>query len=73
MGARDVMHFTVPTIKQRGQLAQLTAQVQQHRPPNGESTGYLRCTCGSRLRYTVASTGVSRAQCVAGCGVRWQQ
>lgn len=60
-----------PTIAWRGKLARLDAQVQQHRPQQGEYTGRLRCICGAALNFTIQANGSSRARCAAACGVRW--
>lgn len=63
----------MPTIKQRGQLARLRADVQSQKPPHGELAGKLRCACGATLHFNIQSTGLSRGHCAAGCGVRWTQ
>lgn len=58
-------------IAWRGKLANLVAQVQQHRPQHGEKAGTMRCVCGATLHFNIQSTGISRGFCSAACGVRW--
>lgn len=68
-----MLRFEPPTIKQRGELARMMDAVHRHRPANGEASGTMRCTCGGTLHFNIQSTGVSRARCSAGCGIRWCQ
>lgn len=65
------MNFAPPTIKRRGQVARLQAAVYQQKPAQGERAATMRCICGATLHFNVQSTGLSRAHCSAGCGVRW--
>jgi hypothetical protein len=68
------MTFQVPTIQQRGQIARAMNEAHQHKPAAGEHTGTMKCTrCGSTLRFTIASNGISRGSCNAACGVTWCQ
>ncbi len=57
-----------------GATARAMNAVQQFKPSCGEATGRIQCPkCGSRLRFNVQCTGISRGICsTAGC-VRWQQ
>jgi hypothetical protein len=68
-----VTYTPSPTIAWRGKLARLRAQVQQHKPEHGERQGRLRCVCGAAFTFTIASNGLSRGHCAAGCGARWVQ
>lgn len=63
--------FSPPTIRERGQVAQLMATVHQRRPEHGEAIGTIRCRCGAALTFNIQSNGLSRANCSAACGVRW--
>lgn len=50
-------------------IAQAMAKVQEHKEPGADVTGRIQCPkCGSQLRFTVFSNGISRGQCAArGC------
>lgn len=65
--------FSPPTIAWRGKLANLRAEVQQHKPDQGEASGKMKCICGSTLHFRIQSNGISWAQCTAGCQARWCQ
>lgn len=67
------MTYTSPTIAWRGKVARLLAQVQEHKPEQGERASTLRCICGATLHFNIQSSGISRGHCSAGCGVRWCQ
>jgi hypothetical protein len=62
--------FQVPTIKERGQVAQAMAQVQQRLDPVKDVTGRIACTrCGGGLNFTIQRDGHQRGHC--NCGMRW--
>lgn len=65
------MAYDSPTIAWRGKLVRLIAQVHEKKPEQGEQQGTMRCICGATLTFNIQSTGISRAHCSAGCGVRW--
>lgn len=68
------MRFEPPTIKQRGQVAHAMAAAHRHKPEVGEYTGRIACTrCGSALRFTIYSNGVSRGQWATANCIRWCQ
>lgn len=64
--------MTITTVAHYGAIARAQAAIQAHKPAQGEHTGRIACTkCGSSLRFTIQSTGISRGQCnAAGC-LRW--
>jgi hypothetical protein len=67
------MRFEPPSIRERGQVAQAMAEVQQHKPAHGEAKGIVPCPrCRGPLRFTIFANGTSMGYCPsAGC-VRWQ-
>lgn len=66
--------MTITTVNHYGRVAQAMAQVQQHKPAFGEYSGRMSCTkCGSGLRFTIMSNGLSRGQCSAAGCLRWCQ
>jgi hypothetical protein len=68
------VRFTVPTIKERGQLARTMGLVHQRKPQHGEASGTVTCQrCSGTVRFTILANGISRGQCVNACGVRWCQ
>jgi hypothetical protein len=57
-----------------GPTARAMHLVQQQRDPQRDVSGRITCTkCGSSLRFTVMSNGLSRGQCTAAGCVRWCQ
>ena len=66
------MRTTSPTIAWRGKLAQAVHQAHQHRDPEREVSGRIRCpACGSPINFTVQRDGRSRGQCSAAGCMRW--
>lgn len=65
------MYASPPTIAWRGKLALLRADVQKHKPENGERQGTMKCICGASFHFNIQASGISRGQCAAACGARW--
>lgn len=64
--------MTLTPVAHYGKVAQAMAAAQQHRPQHGEHSGRMQCPkCGSALRFTIFSNGISRGQCAAAGCVRW--
>lgn len=65
---------TLRSASRSGATALAMNTAQQHKAPSGEYTGRLTCPkCGSGVRFTIQSNGISRGQCSSGCGVHWCQ
>lgn len=66
------MTFQVPSIKQRGQLAQAMTHAYAQRQPDRDVKGEAACPrCHSKVSFTVMSSGISYGQCRAACGLKW--
>lgn len=57
-----------------GPTARAMAKVQEQRQKDQDVTGRIDCPkCGSGLRFTVMTNGLSRGQCAAAGCLRWCQ